>query len=185
MARFSEQLDRFFYDPDEAPPSGLDLPDPRTAAAPVEAAPEEFLCFRLETEWYGVRVELVREVGRVPPITEVPRASAALVGVMNLRGEVLPVYDIKPRLKLSAGPAQIAGPLADRSALPRSARVIVVRSPKGDAAILVDAVQDVVRLVPSEIEPPPRGTAERAGIVGLGRREDRLWILLDAEQVLS
>lgn len=185
MTRFEEQLKGFFYDPDEALPPGLALPDPRPPALSEDAIPTEYLCFRLEREWYAIRVAQVREVGRVPPLTEVPRAAAHLLGVMNLRGEVLPVYDIKPRLRLADAPAQVAGPFAERARLPRSARVIVLRSPKGAAAILADAVQDVVRLLPAEVEPPPRGTAERDGIVGLGRRGDRLWILLDPELVLG
>jgi len=185
VSRFAQQLDRFFYDPEEALPEGLDLPEPAGLQLTRTQAPDERLCFRLEGEWYALPVSGVREVARVPPLTEVPRAPAHLLGVMNLRGEVLPVYDLKLRLRLATRPAPVAGPRADRSGLPRSARVIVLRSPRGDAAVLVDAVQDVVRLSPDELQPPPKGTAERDGIVGLGRRGDRLWILLDAEQVLG
>lgn len=185
MSRFTEQLDRFFYDPQEALPPGLDLPEPQATVSAQRVVPDERLCFRLENEWYALPVSLVREVGRVPPLTEVPRASLHLLGVMNLRGEVLPVYSLKQRLRLATTLEQIAGPRADRSNLPRSARVIVLRSPKGDAGILVDAVQDVVRLLPSEIEPAPKGTAERDGIVGLARRNEKLWILLDPEQALG
>ncbi len=185
MSRFAEQLERFFYDPQEALPPGLELPEPRVQPSARQAPPDERLCFRLENEWYALPVSLVREVSRVAPLTEVPRAPASLLGVMNLRGEVLPVYDLKLRLRLATRPAPIAGPRADRTGLPRSARVIILRSPRGDAAVLVDAVQDVVRLMPAEVEPPPRGTAERDGIVGLGRRGDRLWILLDPEAVLG
>lgn len=184
MARFAEQLERFFYDPDEALPEGLELPEPRALAPLRETTPEEYLGFLLGTEWYAVRVPGIREVGRVPRLTEVPRAPAALLGVMNLRGEVIPVYDLKPRLRLAAAPAAVAGPGAPRTLLPSTARVIVLRSARGDAAVLVDSVLDVIRLRPSEIEPAPRGTGERDGILGLGRKADRLFILLDLEGLL-
>jgi purine-binding chemotaxis protein CheW len=185
VSRFSEQLDRFFYRPDEELPPGLELPEPQDLPAGREAAAKEHLCFRLEQESYAIPIERVREVGRVPPLTEVPRAADHLLGVMNLRGEVLPVYDLKVRLRLTPEPPNVAGPYADRASLPRSSRVVVIRSEKGDAGILVDAVQDVLKLSQPEIEPPPRGTAERDGILGLGRKGAKMCILLDVDQVLA
>lgn len=184
MARFADQLDRFFYRPDEELPQGVVLPDPVELPAARAAEIGEYLCFRLGEEAYGVPIPRVREVLRVPPLTEVPRAPANVVGVMNLRGEVLPVYDLKLRLRLAVAAARIAGPEA-AEAPARGARVIVVRSDRGDAGLLVDAVEDVWRLAQQDVEPTPKGTSERDGIVGLGRQRDRLCILLDVEQVLA
>lgn len=188
MARFAEQLERFLYDPDEDEGVLLDLPESVAGEAPEQARerPEEHLAFWLERECYAVAIQEVREIVRVPPLTEVPRATANLLGVMNLRGEVLPVYEIKTRLKVtSEKPPLIAGPEADLSKLPRSARVVVLRMEGGDAGILVDSVSEVVRLLPSQIEPPPAGVGSRDCVVGLGRRRDQLCILLDVRRVLQ
>jgi len=186
MTRFAALLDTFFYRPDEDVGALLDLPEPSEGvrSAEVEELPQEHLSFWLERECYAVAIGFVREIVRVPHLTEVPRSASTLLGVMNLRGEVLPVYDIKPRLRLSGKTPVIAGPDADLSQLPRSARVVVLRLEDGDAGVLVDAVSDVVRLLPSQIESPPPGVGSRDCIIGLGRRRDQLCILLDVKRVL-
>ncbi len=158
---------------------------PEAGEAPIEQAPEQYLAFRLEDECYGLPLEKIREIVRAPPLTEVPRAVPNLLGVMNLRGEVLPVYDLKVRLRLRASPPKVAGPDADPRAVPRSARVVVLRSPEGDAGVLVDAVLEVLRVPRPSIEPPPAGTAERGCISGLARRKGALCILLDPKEALA
>jgi purine-binding chemotaxis protein CheW len=187
MTRFAQLLENFFYDPAEDAGALLELPEPdeAQAAGRVEEQPREHLAFWLGKECYAVAIELVREIVRVPPLTEVPRAAGNLLGVMNLRGEVLPVYDIKPRLRLQSRLPVIAGPDANPSALPRGARIIVLRLEGGDAGILVDAVSEVVRLLPSQIEAPPAGVGSRDCVLGLGRRKDQLCILLDVKRVIQ
>lgn len=186
MAGFAELLDDFFLRPDEAPVEGLDFP----AEGPAKGAEEpealsEYLAFMLEGECYGVPIEAVREIVRVPPVTEVPRGEPDLLGVLNLRGEVLPVYDLKLKLRLTSAPARIAGPDADPEALPRPARILVIRGgDRGDLGFLVDGVAEVLRMASSQIEPPPSGTSERDFIAGLGRRDQALCILLDLERAL-
>jgi purine-binding chemotaxis protein CheW len=177
-----ELLDDFFYQPDEDPGPLFDLgAAPELVVAAADEALQEFIAFTLEGETYAVPVIALREIVRVPPLTEIPRAEAALLGVMNLRGEVLPVYDIKPKLQLAAAPRQ------NPAAAPRSARVLVVRSEQGDAGLFVDAVTGVVRLRPSTIEAPPPGVAggEHDCVVGLGRKGDALFILVDVDQALG
>lgn len=178
----SALLDSFFYRPDEdvGPLEKLqtDAVGP-VSEAPTEA-PEEFLAFGLESEVYAVAIEDVREIVKVPMLTEVPRGQRGLLGVMNLRGEVLPVYDVKHRLGLLDRPPVVTGP-AD---VPRAARVVLVRDEQGDAGVLVDRVDEVVKLLPSRFEPPPPGTTDRDSIAGLARKGDALYILLDVAQVL-
>lgn len=187
MPRFAELLEEFFYRPDEPVSPALDLPASveELELSTVEEVPSEYLAFLLEDECYAVPIEDVREIVRIPPLTEVPRASYNLLGVMNLRGEVLPVYDIKVRLRLAQVPPRVAGPEADLSSVPRSARVVVLRGEEGDAGVLVDAVSEVIRLRPSQIEPPPSGMSERDCVVGLGKRKELLCILLNVQQALS
>ncbi len=187
MPTFDQLLDEFFYRPDEADGPLFELAagaDP-AGPEPADEAPAELIAFILDDECYAVPISEVREIVKVPPLTEVPRASPAILGVMNLRGEVLPVYDIKPRLRLSVGPVRVAGPGAAR--LPKGARVLVVRSDAGDAGVLVDAVRGVVKVKPSAVEVPPPGVAggERDCVVGLFRRRDQLYILLDLAQALE
>ncbi len=185
---FSSLLDEFFYRPDEAAGELFELGTLPEAPAPVlpEEEPAEYLVFSLDAERYAIPIGDVREIVRVPALTEIPRGAKNLLGVMNLRGEVLPVYEVKRRLHLSDTAPQIAGPDADLSALPKTARVVVIRDDEGDAGVLVDAVQEVVRLRPSTLEPPPAGVVtERDCVVGLGRRREQLYILIDVREALT
>jgi len=185
---FADLLQDFFFRPDEDPLPGLELPaaaleaDERPAPEPIH----EYLAFLLDQECYGVPISAVREIVRVPVLTEVPRSGADLLGVINLRGEVLPVYDLKLRLRLQRSPAKVAGPDGSPEAISRGARVLVIRGGDlGDVGVLVDGVIEVVRIPDGELEPAPAGTTERDCIVGLGRRGDQLCILLDMERALA
>ena len=178
----STLLDSFFYRPDEevGPLEKLQT-DAAEPVAPIDSEePQEFLAFRLEAETYAVAIEDVREIVKVPLLTEVPRGHKGLLGVMNLRGEVLPVYDVKHRLGLLDKSPIVTGP----TDLPRSARVVLVRDEQGDAGVLVDGVNEVVKLLVSRFESPPAGTTDRDSIVGLARKGEALYILLDVAQVL-
>lgn len=184
---FADLLERFFYRPDEPPLAGLELPE--ATPAPQRIGPEtihEYLAFALDQECYGIPIAAVREIVRVPVLTEVPRSPPDLLGVIDLRGEVLPVYDLKLRLRLPGTTARVAGPDADPSSLPRGARILVIRGGDlGDVGVLVDGVSEVIRMPEASLEPAPPGTTERDCIVGLGRRDDQLCILLDVERALA
>jgi purine-binding chemotaxis protein CheW len=186
VSRFSELLDDFFYRPDEDVGGLLDFSAGSDEMLPLtpEETPEEYLAFILEGETYAVPIRSVREIGKVPPLTEIPRAEPWLLGVMNLRGDVIPVYDLKLRLKLSDKAPMVAGP--DAQPPPRLARILVAHTQEGPAGVWVDAVKDVVRLKPSMLEPAPSGLGgERDCVVGIGRRSSQLYILLDLEQALA
>jgi purine-binding chemotaxis protein CheW len=186
VSRFSELLDDFFYRPDEDVGGLLEFAAGSDEMLPptAEETPEEYLAFVLEDEWYAVPIHSMREIGKVPPLTEIPRAEPYLLGVMNLRGDVIPVYDLKLRLKLTDRPALVAGP--DAPPPSRSARILVAHTEAGPAGVWVDAVKDVVRLKPSMLEPAPPGLGgERDCVVGIGRRGAQLYILLDLQQALA
>lgn len=179
----STVLDSFFYRPDEevGPLEQLQT-EPTGPVEPIDTEePMEFLAFRLDTETYAVAIEHVREIVKVPLLTEVPRGQKGLLGVMNLRGEVLPVYDVKCRLGLIDKSPVVTGP----TDVPRTSRVLLVRDDQGDAGVLVDGVDEVVKLLVSRFESPPPGTADRDAIAGLARKGDALYILLDMAQVLK
>jgi purine-binding chemotaxis protein CheW len=179
--RFEQQLQTFFYRADEDAGALLaieGLPEP---IGPVfQEMVNEYLAFTLENELYAVPIERVREIVKVPPLTEVPRARAEVMGVMNLRGEVIPVYDVKPKLHLSQQPSLVRGP-AD---VPRSARVVLLRDDAGDAGVLVDSVSQVVKLPTASLEQAPAAADSSACVAGIGRRGDNLYIVLDVQEVL-
>lgn len=178
---FEEQLARFFYHPDEEVGAYLEMaPEIAEVVEVIEELPEEFLAFRLAHETYAVPIGVVREILKVPPITAVPRVESHILGLMNARGEMVPVYNLKQRLKLDEAPLRVAGP----TDVPRGCRVILLKDPTGDAGILVDGVEGVVRLPLSKLEPPP-ALGERNAVAGLGRSGSQLYILLDVQQALG
>ncbi len=179
---FEALLDRFFYRPDEDEGPHLRLaPLPgRDVDVALEALPEEFLSFTLEQETYAVPIHAVREILKVGAITEIPRAAANVMGLINVRGEMLPLYDVKARLRLAERPPLVRG----GDELPRAARVVLVRDLDGDAGILVDQVEGVVKLQLSKLEAAPELGVERSAIAGIARRGEALFILLDVEQAL-
>nr|WP_242588555.1 chemotaxis protein CheW [Corallococcus macrosporus] len=186
VSRFEALLDAFFYRPDEDVGGLLDFAAGSDDLSPplLEEEPVEYLAFRLETECYAVPILAVREICKVPLLTEIPRAEPHLLGVMNLRGELLPVYDVKLRLRLAEAPPVVAGP--DAGLPPRAARILVLKTDDGPAGVWVDSVAGVVRLKPSMVELSPAGLrGDRDCVAGLGRKGSQLYILLDPEQALA
>jgi purine-binding chemotaxis protein CheW len=136
------------------------------------------LTFTVGGETYGVEILSIREIIKVREVTEVPRTPRFLIGVISVRGVVIPVIDLRMRLKLTAPPAT------------RAARILVVVKDGEPYGLLVDAVSGVVRLAESEIEPPPSTLASESNfLAGIGRhragRRDRLVILLSLGQVVD
>jgi purine-binding chemotaxis protein CheW len=181
--RFAELVERFLYRPDEEVGPFLELaPEVEATARAVPAeAPEEFLAFTLAGETYAVPIAGVREILKVGAVTEVPRADPRVLGLINVRGEMLPLYDVKVGLRLATSyPVVRSG--AD---LPRAARVVLLRDSEGDAGILVDKVAGAVKLSLSQLESAPLPGGARNAIAGLARDQGALYILLDVEQALA
>jgi purine-binding chemotaxis protein CheW len=150
-------------------------------AAPVREqrraaeATEHLATFFLEREEYGVDVRQVQEIRRVTEITSVPRAPDFIRGVINLRGRILPVMDLKRKLQLGKVEAG------------RAARIVVVRLKERLLGLLVDGASQVLKVEVSRIEPPPEEVVEKGGdyIRGVAKLEDRLIILVDLERLLA
>lgn len=138
MARFADMVERFLFRPDEDVGTFLELAPQveDTSAAAAAETPEEFLAFELSGETYALPMAAVREILKVSAVTEIPRAQKNVFGLIKVRGEMLPLYDVKVALRLADVAPVVWGP-AD---LPRPARVVLVRDPEGDAGILVDRV---------------------------------------------
>ena len=138
-------------------------------------ATEHIATFNLDREEYGVEVRLVQEIRRVGEITLVPRAPDFIRGVINLRGRILPVVDLKKKLAL--GDVEIT----------KESRIVVVRLRDRLLGLLVDGASQVLKVPVSRIEPPPAEIVDKGGdaIRGVAKLEDRLVILLDLNQVLG
>jgi purine-binding chemotaxis protein CheW len=142
--------------------------------APAEAT-EHLATFFLDREEYGVDVRQVQEIRRVTEITGVPRAPDFIRGVINLRGRILPVLDLKRKLGL--GEVETS----------RATRIVVVRVKERLLGLLVDGASQVLKVAVSRIEPPPEEVVEKGGdyIRGVAKLDDRLIILVDLERLLA
>jgi purine-binding chemotaxis protein CheW len=138
-------------------------------------ATEHLACFFLEREEYGVDVRQVQEIRRMSEITAVPRAPEFVRGVVNLRGRILPVLDLKRKLGL--------GDVGTHA----GARIVVVRLRDRLLGLLVDGASQVLKIPVSRIEPPPEEILEKGAdyIRGVAKLDDRLIILVDLERLLA
>lgn len=144
-------------------------------SGPGAQSTEQYVLFRLRSEEYGLPVSVVRNIIRYETPTFVPRAPAAVTGVINLRGEVVPVVDLGERL--------FGTPLVPGS----SSRIIVVESPAGPVGLAVDAATEVAHVDPADVRPAPEAALDPEtseafeGVVLVG---DRLVVLIDPSKVL-
>ena len=131
--------------------------------------------FRLDEETYGINVMQVQEVLRVTEIAPVPGAPDYVMGIINLRGNVVTVIDTRQRLGLET---------KERD---DSTRIVIIEADKLVVGILVDAVAEVVDLQTSEIESPPSvGNDESSKYIqGVATRDGELLILVDLNKLLN
>jgi purine-binding chemotaxis protein CheW len=131
--------------------------------------------FRVGRETFGVPIHLVHEIVRIPEITAVPDAPEYIEGVINLRGKIVSVIDLRKRF----GEKELT---ADRKN-----RVIVVEVDKKLVGLIVDAASEVLKLPPAEIETPPNVFKEGDlnYVTGVGKLKGRLIILIDLTKILQ
>ncbi len=134
-----------------------------------------YVTFKLDEEVYGINVMQVQEVLRVTEIAPVPGAPDYVLGIINLRGNVVTVVDTRERLGLGAKDME------------ESTRIVIIEADKMVVGILVDAVAEVVDLRTSEIESPPSvGNDESSKYIqGVASREGELLILVDLNKLLN
>nr|WP_320116766.1 chemotaxis protein CheW [uncultured Desulfuromonas sp.] len=139
----------------------------------------QYLTFKLDEEVFALEIAKVREVLDFTDITKVPQTPVFMRGVINLRGSVVPVVDM--RVKFSMGEAE---------ATVNTCIIIVEVVMDGEPSVLgalVDSVQEVLELDPDQIEPPPRiGTKlDTEFIRGMGKHNEEFIIILDIDRVFS
>jgi purine-binding chemotaxis protein CheW len=135
----------------------------------------QWVTFQLEDETYGINVMQVREVLRYSEIAPVPGAPDYVLGIINLRGNVVTVIDTRSRFGL------MPGEITDNT------RIVIIEAEKQVIGILVDSVAEVVYLRSSEIDSTPSvGTEESAKFIqGVSNRDGELLILVDLNKLLS
>ncbi|NQW23980.1 MAG: chemotaxis protein CheW [SAR202 cluster bacterium] len=135
----------------------------------------QLVVFDLAAEAYGVEIGSVREIIRMQEITQVPRTPDYVEGVINLRGRVIPVVDMRKRFGF---------PVAERT---KDTRIVVIDIGGADIGAVVDAVTEVLRLGSDSIEPPSAviTTADSDYLLGIAKLETRLIILLDLQRALA
>lgn len=132
------------------------------------------IVFQLEDKEYAIPVSRVQGIERLMHITRVPKTPNYVKGVINLRGVVTPIIDLRERFSLPASDNQDA------------TRIIIVSIKETEVGFIVDSANDVLDIHTKSIEPQPEvvGTVEEEFISGVSRLDNRLLILLHLEKVL-
>ena len=135
----------------------------------------KYLTFNLADEEYGIAILKVKEIIGMMPVTQVPKTPEFVKGVVNLRGKVIPVVDL--RLKFSI-------PEAEHT---EQTCIIVVQVDDVEMGIIVDEVREVLDIAAHAIEDAPSfgSSVETDFILGMGKADDRVTILLDISKVLD
>jgi purine-binding chemotaxis protein CheW len=135
-----------------------------------------YLTFQIDAEEYGVEILRVREIIGQLPITQVPGSAGEMLGVINLRGKVIPVVSLRRRFRL-----------AEAEAHPHNVIIVVEAGPQGVIGLAVDAVREVAVFSAADCAPPPEyGIQGDPGLIrGLGKNQSRIRILLDIDRVLA
>ncbi len=142
-----------------------------TSAKPVN----EFLAFTLGKEEYGIDILKVQEIRGYENVTRIANAPEFIKGVVNLRGIIVPIVDMRIRFKLAA-------PTYDQFTV-----VIILNIAGRVVGMVVDSVSDVTQLTPEQIKPAPEmGTLMNTDyLIGLGTLDERMLILLDIDRLMS
>lgn len=135
----------------------------------------QLVTFSIGEEEFGVNILQVQEIIRTMEITKVPRAPEFVEGVINLRGKVIPIVDMRSRFGLES------------KGHDKYTRIIVIENEMIIVGFVVDSVSEVLRLPANSVQPPPPVVAgmDSEYIDGVGKLEDRLLILLDLDSLLD
>ncbi len=136
---------------------------------------EQVVVFELAGESYGIEISRVQEIIRLPTITAVPRAPECVEGVVNLRGRVIPVINLRTRFGLPDGGRD------------RASRIVVLEINGQTVGALVDGVSEVLRVSGSQVEAPGATLTgpETAHLRGIAKLDERLVILLNLDHLID
>jgi purine-binding chemotaxis protein CheW len=136
---------------------------------------KQYVVFRLENEEYGIDILRVKEIKEMMSITRVPKAAHFVRGVINLRGEVIPVIELRKKFNLSEGKEN------------DSTRIIIVSVDDITVGLVVDTSSEVIDISSEAIEEAPDGvgSVDQGTIYGIGKVGQRLIILLDIVKIVT
>jgi purine-binding chemotaxis protein CheW len=155
----------------------MQVPQTDASSAAVRVADaKEFLAFKLGAEEYGIDILKVQEIRGYETVTRIANAPDFIKGVINLRGIIIPVVDMRIKFKLG-------------EAVYDQFTVVIILNIKGRVmGMVVDGVSDVTALTPDQIKPAPdMGSAafDTQYMIGLGTLDDRMLILMDIDKLMS
>lgn len=135
----------------------------------------EYLCFMLSDEEYALDIRHIREINHMVRVTEVPKTPPFVLGIISLRGAIIPLFDLRMRLGLEA--CQYGS----------KTRIVIVSNDGVSMGLVVDRVTEVVKLYKSALEPPPIliNTVNADLLEGVGRHNDRLLIIPNLSKVFT
>ncbi len=135
----------------------------------------QLVSFMIQNEEFAIDILFVQEINRMLQITKVPNAPAFVSGVVNLRGRVIPVIDLRTKLGIEVKKHD------------KNTRIVVVEVKEKTVGFIVDAVKEVLRIPASITEPPPELVTgiNSEFIMAVGKLEDRLITLINIEKILS
>ncbi len=149
--------------------------DVQNGSKTAEEKLDQMISFAISDEDYGVDIQTVKEVIRKKEITRLPKAPAFVKGVINLRGDVIPIIDLRERFNM------------EQQEYTNMTRVIVVEVDGRSIGMVVDSVSHVIRIGQGQIEPPPPCVGKVSGeyIRGVGKVEEKLIVLLNIDHILT
>ena len=135
----------------------------------------QLVAFCLQGEEFAINIQQVREVLKLTQITPLPQSLYFIEGVINLRGEVIPVVDLRKRFQISDSEKN------------EHTRIIIVEIDESLVGLIVDSVSEVLHLSAAAVDPPPKRLAgtRTEFIAGVGKLDERLIIILDLNRILS
>lgn len=138
-------------------------------------AEKQYVIFKLDEESYGVDIMNVKEIIEYKEAVKVPNALDFVEGIINLRGDIVPIVNLKKRLKTG------------NTTFTKDTRVIVINMGDKQVGFMVDEASQVMRISEENIEPAPELIAgiDKRYIMGVGKLEDKIVILLDLEYILT
>jgi len=141
----------------------------------IAAKEKQLVVFNLGQEVYAVEIDMVKEIIQMQAITRVPGTPPSVEGVINLRGSVIPIVDLRKRFQLKA---------VERN---KDTRIVVVSCKGAEVGVIVDSVAEVLRIPVDSIEPSSNVFTDEhlEHLLGIVKLAGRLVILLDMDQVLS
>jgi len=136
----------------------------------------QLVTFKIENEEFGINILKVQEINRMMNITNIPKTSEFVKGVINLRGKIIPVLDLRRKLGFPEKPYD------------KSTKIIVVECNGFIMGFIVDSVSEVLRLPKSTVERPPEAIVSGISsefIEGIGKFNEKIFVLLNLDKLFS